>query len=71
VIGYVFQAVALFLAPFMLVQPLIVTELLLALPLVARLVGGSEVRTAASAPRGGLASHAATGVDIFAAPFSN
>lgn len=39
VAGYGLQAVALFLAPVVLVQPLIVTELLFALPLAALLAG--------------------------------
>ena len=39
VMGYALQAVALFLAPVVLVQPLIVTELLFALPLAAMLGG--------------------------------
>jgi drug/metabolite transporter (DMT)-like permease len=39
VVGYGLQAVALFLAPVVLVQPLIVTELLFALPLAAMLAG--------------------------------
>jgi drug/metabolite transporter (DMT)-like permease len=39
VMGYGLQAVALFLAPVVLVQPLIVTELLFALPLAAMLAG--------------------------------
>jgi drug/metabolite transporter (DMT)-like permease len=39
VIGYGLQAAALFLAPVVLVQPLIVTELLFALPLAAALKG--------------------------------
>jgi drug/metabolite transporter (DMT)-like permease len=38
-VGYGLQAVALFLAPVVLVQPLIVTELLFALPLAAMLGG--------------------------------
>jgi drug/metabolite transporter (DMT)-like permease len=37
VVGYLLQAIALFLAPVLLVQPLIVTELLFALPLAAAL----------------------------------
>jgi drug/metabolite transporter (DMT)-like permease len=39
VVGFGLQAVALFLAPVVLVQPLIVTELLFALPLSAALAG--------------------------------
>jgi drug/metabolite transporter (DMT)-like permease len=39
VVGYALQAIALFLAPVVLVQPLIVTELLFALPLAAALAG--------------------------------
>jgi drug/metabolite transporter (DMT)-like permease len=39
VMGYLLQATALFLAPVLLVQPLIVTELLFALPLAAALAG--------------------------------
>jgi drug/metabolite transporter (DMT)-like permease len=39
VVGYALQAVALFLAPVVLVQPLIVTELLFALPIAAALRG--------------------------------
>jgi drug/metabolite transporter (DMT)-like permease len=39
VVGYALQAAALFLAPVVLVQPLIVTELLFALPLAAWLAG--------------------------------
>jgi drug/metabolite transporter (DMT)-like permease len=40
VAGFAFQAAALWLAPVMLVQPLIVAELLFALPLAAILAGG-------------------------------
>jgi drug/metabolite transporter (DMT)-like permease len=39
VVGYGLQAIALFLAPVVLVQPLIVTELLFALPLAAAIKG--------------------------------
>ena len=39
-VGFAFQAVALYLGPITLVQPLIITELLFALPLSARLGGG-------------------------------
>jgi drug/metabolite transporter (DMT)-like permease len=39
VLGYLLQATALFLAPVLLVQPLIVAELLFALPLAAYLAG--------------------------------
>ncbi|HEX3825619.1 MAG TPA: DMT family transporter [Mycobacteriales bacterium] len=39
VVGYLLQATALFIAPVLLVQPLIVTELLFALPLAAALAG--------------------------------
>lgn len=39
VAGYLLQAIALYLAPVVLVQPLIVTELLFALPLAAALAG--------------------------------
>lgn len=39
VAGYLLQAVSLYLAPVVLVQPLIVTELLFALPLAAALAG--------------------------------
>jgi drug/metabolite transporter (DMT)-like permease len=39
VVGFVLQAIALYLAPVVLVQPLIVTELLFALPLAASLAG--------------------------------
>jgi drug/metabolite transporter (DMT)-like permease len=39
VVGYALQATALFLAPVVLVQPLIVTELLFALPLAAAIRG--------------------------------
>jgi drug/metabolite transporter (DMT)-like permease len=58
-LGYVLQALALFLAPVVLVQPLIVTELLFALPLAAVLAGGRLRRrewTAASFVAGGLAA---------------
>ena len=39
-VGFAFQAVALYLGPITLVQPLIISELLFALPLSARLSGG-------------------------------
>jgi drug/metabolite transporter (DMT)-like permease len=58
-LGYALQALALFLAPVVLVQPLIVTELLFALPLAAILAGGRLRRrewTAASLVAGGLAA---------------
>jgi drug/metabolite transporter (DMT)-like permease len=40
VVGFVLEALALYFGPITLVQPLIITELLFALPLAARLSGG-------------------------------
>lgn len=58
-LGYGLQALALFLAPVVLVQPLIVTELLFALPLAAMLAGsrlGRREWAAASLVAAGLAA---------------
>lgn len=59
VVGFVFQAVALYLGPITLVQPLIITELLFALPLAARLGEGrlgTREWTGAGLVVGGLAA---------------
>lgn len=64
VLGYGCQAVALFLAPILLVQPLIVTELLFALPLAARLAGVQLHRrewTGAALVAGGITAFVVVG----------